>query len=405
MKKRYLLVINIAFCLIIITFFAVKKEEKSFVINGVKYSTTLNGSYVSSFPASGNYEVNVECENAIGEWNYSKWVVEIYEITGKVSCNISFTSTTPIKLNSFLIEKTDTDQGNGKIVHEIFPGDTNASKEDTGYRYEGKNPNNYIYFNNELWRIIGVFDSNSHGIADINLVKIIKNDSIGGIVWNNEANGNWSSSSLYRLLNDYYYTATDGANSGYCYNYVSTTKNLEAECTFSKTGIQTEYREMIQDNVVWYIAGVNGSTENEDKSSTAHSFYYRERYRAGYTGGDKTATGNIGLMYASDYGYSVLSSSCARTTALYDYGTDACAGNSWLKKELPEWTITNYPLGSYVYAINDSDNAYKYYSYNVRRDSPLYGHAVRPVLYLKSNVVRYAGDGSISNPYQIRLES
>ena len=28
---------------------------------------------------------------------------------------------------------------------------------DIGIRYEGANPNNYIKFNNELWRIIGIF--------------------------------------------------------------------------------------------------------------------------------------------------------------------------------------------------------------------------------------------------------
>ena len=41
-------------------------------------------------------------------------------------------------------------QGTGQVVNE------------NGYRYEGKNQNNYIWFNNELWRIIGVFDEASH---------------------------------------------------------------------------------------------------------------------------------------------------------------------------------------------------------------------------------------------------
>ena len=49
---------------------------------------------------------------------------------------------------------------------------------DTGYRFEGRNPNNYVYFNNEFWRIIGVFDENSHGQTGKNLVKIIRNNSI-----------------------------------------------------------------------------------------------------------------------------------------------------------------------------------------------------------------------------------
>ena len=30
-----------------------------------------------------------------------------------------------------------------------------------GTRYVGNNPNNYVYYNGELWRIVGVFDVNT----------------------------------------------------------------------------------------------------------------------------------------------------------------------------------------------------------------------------------------------------
>ena len=35
---------------------------------------------------------------------------------------------------------------------------TEQLKATTDYRYIGANPNNYVKFNDELWRIIGVFD-------------------------------------------------------------------------------------------------------------------------------------------------------------------------------------------------------------------------------------------------------
>ena len=41
---------------------------------------------------------------------------------------------------------------------------------DNNVRYIGSNPNNYVEFNNELWRIIGVFDGK---------IKIIRMNSIG----------------------------------------------------------------------------------------------------------------------------------------------------------------------------------------------------------------------------------
>ena len=65
------------------------------------------------------------------------------------------------------------------------------------WRYVGKNPDNYISFNGELWRIIGVmpnmtYCTGSYGNADEcnttsngSLVKIIRNQSIrsGNIHW------------------------------------------------------------------------------------------------------------------------------------------------------------------------------------------------------------------------------
>ena len=378
MKKK-IIIISFIFCLMISIFIITNnKKNKSFIVDGIKYSTKLNGSYVSSFPTKGNYEVTVECENAKGRWNYTKWVAEISNISGYPSCNISFTSTTATNFNDYIISLSGTTQGNGQVVNE------------NGYRYEGKNPNNYVYFNNELWRIIGVFDSSSHGVSNTNLVKIIRNESIGGYAWHKSNTNDWPNSSLYHLLNDYYYTATNGTSSAYCYQYSTTVKG---NCDYTEIGLQTDYRNMVQTNTTWHLGGPSSS------SNPASTYYANERDSSKiYSGRSTSTTGNIGLMYASDYGYSVLSSSCARTTNLYNYTTNTCAGNAWLKKETYEWTITpSSGKSSEVWNVH--------YMGFASNDSARNGYASRPVLYLKSKVVKYAGDGSISNPYQIKLES
>ena len=261
---------------------------------------------------------------------------------------------------------------------------------DTGYRYEGKDPNNYVYFNNELWRIIGVFDSSSHGVSNTNLVKIIRNDSIGGYAWHKSDTNDWPNSSLYHLLNDYYYTATDGTSSTYCYQSFTT---VTGNCNYTKIGLQTDYRNMVQTNTTWYLGGPSSN------SNPASTYYANERDSSKiYSGRSVSTTGNVGLMYASDYGYSVLSSSCARTINLGSYNTNACAGNAWLKKEAYEWTITPHSDSSasvwYVY-----DAGY------VNSHNASNGDASRPVLYLKSDVTVMGGDGSLDNPYRIRLVS
>ena len=376
MKKSYIYIL-IVILMITLVIINQKKDSKSFTVNGVKYSTSLDGNSIDSFPSKGNYEVEVECTNAKGSWNYSKWVARINNITGKVSCNISFTSKTPTNINNYIKGLEGTTQGTGQLVNE------------NGYRYEGKNPNNYIYFNNELWRIIGVFDASSHGKTGEYLTKIIRNDSLGGYAWDKSGKNNWATSSLYNLLNTNYYNATDGTSGGNCYQYKT---SITGNCDYTETGLQSEYRAMVE-NVTWYLGGKDINTY------TAEAFYTGERDSTSVCSGNTASTtGYIGLMYVSDYGYSVLSSSCARTTNLRSYNTSACGGSSWLKKETYEWTVTHYSASSnssfslvdMVYLINRSAS-----------DS----YAIRPVLYLNSNVQVYAGDGSISKPYQIKLAS
>ena len=376
MKKSYIYIL-IVILMITLVIINQKKDSKSFTVNGVKYFTSLDGNSIDSFPSKGNYEVEVDCTNAKGSWNYSKWVAIINNITGKVSCNISFTSKTPTNINNYIKGLAGTTQGTGEVVNE------------NGYRYEGKNPNNYIYFNNELWRIIGVFDETSHGKTGEYLTKIIRNDSLGGYAWDKSNKNNWATSSLYNLLNTNYYNATDGTSGGNCYQYSTT---ITSNCDYTETGLQGEYRSMVE-NVTWYLGG------KSETSYTADAFYAGERNSTSvYSGNTASITGYIGLMYASDYGYSVLSSSCTRTIKLGSYNTSACGGSSWLKNGTYEWTVTHYSASSsYSFIL--------FYSTDLKYNYTRGGFTTRPVLYLNSNVQVYAGDGSINKPYQIKLAS
>ena len=98
--------------------------------------------------------------------------------------------------------------------------------EDNNLRYIGADPANYVYFNCsdysnpssstcELWRIIGIFDENTHGVSGQKLVKLIRNESIGNYSWDNKTSGvgsstsssgsnDWSDSRLMMLLNPGY---------------------------------------------------------------------------------------------------------------------------------------------------------------------------------------------------------
>ena len=334
----------------------------------------INTTDTNKFNNRGAYTVNVNCTNAEARWDYTNWKLVVSSIQSVDNCDTTFTSRSD-NLSQLIMNKVGTTQGDGKVVIE------------NGYRYEGKNPNNYVLFNGELWRIIGVFDSNTHGLSGQNLTKIIREESIGSYAWNKSNTNNWSVASLKTILNDYYYNYNASTGVDECYFYSTT---VPGNCDFTKTGLNETSRSMIE-NVTWHLGG------HSTQSATASTFYTAERGTTVYGSNSTTTTGYIGLMYPSDYGYSVLASSCARTTNLSSYNSSSCGGESWLLKNGYEWTMTHKTsYSSFVFYVYR--NAYVDNSANAN-----YGNAVRPTAYLKSNVYVISGTGSITDPYVIGI--
>ena len=151
MKKRIFVVSIGIFTLIgIIGLSYNSNGERTFTQDGITYALTLDGVSTNSFPSKGMYRADVTCEGATGKWLYDEWQLAIEDITSyNITCDIDFTTISQTNLNNYIISLSGSEQGTGQVVNE------------NGYRYEGKDPNNYVWFNNELWRIIGVFDENS----------------------------------------------------------------------------------------------------------------------------------------------------------------------------------------------------------------------------------------------------
>ena len=369
MKKRMtVLCIGIIVLIGIIGTSYNSNDKTTFTQDGITYALTLDGASTNTFPSKGMYRADVTCEGATGNWLYDEWQLAIEDITSdNVTCDIDFTTISQTNLNNYIIGLSGTTQGTGQVVNE------------NGYRYEGKDPNNYVWFNNELWRIIGVFDESSHGQSGQNLVKIIRNDSIGGLAWHKSNTNDWTAASLMNLLNGAYLNSENGTGGEYCYGYST---SVPTNCDYRESGINDTYRSMIE-NVTWYLGGYSST------SATAESFY-------GYERGTTVYSAKIGLMYPSDYGYSVLASNCARTTKLGSYGTSSCAGQSWLYGQGYEWTITPYSSDSSgVFNVNYIGHLGIINAYN--------GYAARPVLYLDSSVYVIDGTGTQSDPYIIGM--
>ena len=338
--------------------------NKSFKYKGSTIALTVDGNSANSFPRNGKYNVTVNCDNAKGRWNPKTWKLEITKITGTVTCEVSFNS----NVNNLTT-----------IVN------TKATRDENGKRYEGKNPDNYIWFNDELWRIIGNIPVclESGCSTTENRVKIIRNDSIGYIVYNqtdysSSSTLTWLGSNIQNLLNTCYLGKTSSCDS-YCYAFYSApTFIAKGTCDYSSDGIDATnfYGKMVED--VYFNVGAGDSTYK-----TAANYYTLE------IATHATSASKIGLMYASDWGYAIEGFSKV-------LGKDGSPQNSsdknWLFSNGFEWTMSAYSSSNLLYVAREG------FLYG---GSASTGRSIRPVLYLKSNVYVVSGTGSKVDPYRI----
>ncbi len=342
----------------------------------------------------GIYNVSTSCNNAESSFNKTNWEFRIKNLTGYSTCNATFTEDTNTypKLYDKIISLWNNTDGTNNIFKETHTFDDNTTY--TEYRYEGTDTevNNYVWFNNELWRIIGAFPGGTpttsatslgnRAPSTNNTVKIIRNDVIGSFAWDKDNTNNWTTAELNtNILNNLYLNSTSGT----C-NFYST--SVTKPCSFTKNGLKNvlDYIE----TATWNLGA--GTTSNAD------TMYKNERGTVvGTSGAPIVTTAKVGLMYASDFGYSVKNSSCNHSsTSLVSYDKTACSGSAWMLKNGNEWTLSPYSSGAnYVFCVDG------YADVNINAAN--YGFGARPVLYLNSNVYYLSGTGTITDPFQIAL--
>ena len=343
----------------------------------------------------GIYNVSTSCNNAESSFNKTNWEFRIKNLTGYSTCNATFTEDTNTypKLYDKIISLWNNTDGTNNIFKETHTFDDNTTY--TEYRYEGTDTevNNYVWFNNELWRIIGAFPGGTPTTSETSLgnrapstnntVKIIRNDVIGSFAWDKDDTNNWTTAELNtNILNNLYLNSSTGT----ChFHSTSVTK----PCSFTKNGLK---------NVLDYIETATWNLGASENNKTAEVTYKTERGTTVYTSGTPiVTTAKVGLMYASDYGYSVKNSSCNHSSiSLYKYNTTACGGSAWMLKKGHEWTVSPYSSNAY-YVFSVDSNAI------VNDRHAYFGYDARPVLYLNSNVYYLSGTGTITDPFQIAL--
>ena len=333
------------------------------------------------------------------EWNNINRMISIKNgVNDGGSATLTKTTNTTGTLLSSVITAGVGTSGEGTSGDGVVKKVTDNNTEQ--YRYQGNNPNNYVSFNNQLWRIIGYVpvclevspiteDTTINGISFKqgeaqctkweNRVKIIKADTIGGYAYNksNYSSSNpivWIGSTVQGLLNTCYLGKKDGC-SKYCYAYETT----QGVCNYSQNGINENdsYGNMIES--VYYNIGMSNSFNS---SSVVYANEVKKQVS------EKSMTG---LMYASDFGYAI----SGYTGNLIYSSTNSQMVNNWLFGQSYEWTMT---------ANSSTGPVYVHYFGGLLRNFNAYsGFAVRPVLYLQSNVSKLSGDGTMSSPYTLGM--
>ncbi len=289
--------------------------------------------------------------------------------------------------------------------------------EDQNIRYYGSNPNNYVRFNNELWRIIGIFGNN---------VKLIRSEKIGNLSWDSSESSinsgwgvnEWSQSDLKNYLNTMYYGGAEVT----CYGGRN---NTTTTCPTNKLD---DASKSLIDNHTWNTGAIDGTdatiSNQETFALNTVPFYNAERGNvtgkicsSGIACNDTVErttewTGYIGLPYATDYAYASSESDCETNMNAGDIDFDnqifnmTCKKNNWMHhgttSDIEDATWFMSPVADPAYANDVWDVFGVGFTDYYFAANPL---SAFPTIYLKSNILIESGKGTSSNPYILKAGS
>ena len=216
--------------------------------------------------------------------------------------------------------------------------------QDKNLRYVGDNPNNYVKFNNELWRIIGITKT-----EDGEFVKIVRSESIGK--YSLTTSDEWTTSNITKILNEDYYNKLS-----------SEAKSLIRKTTYSVgSSIKDNYKEDLVSKIYTY-----------PKRSTWEGY--------------------LGLLYPADYLYASSNIDKCLNNKTWDEG---CSKNNYLTSTNPYWTMTSH-------VDNNSVTNYFAISDKIEAKAVNSEYDIRPVAFLSTNIMITDGNGKSNDPYEIK---
>ncbi len=236
------------------------------------------------------------------------------------------------------------ESGDGLYVDEYEKGK---------YTYKGANPNNYITFNDEIWRIISI-DSNE-------LIKLIKSRNIDVDI--RFGGKGWETSDIKTYLNGEYL------------NTITTNKDKIVPHTWSIGAVTFDNSD---------LAGqINSENTVQSQSVNIGMITASEYIRAN---SNIVQCGNMNIMNTNI-------STCQNTNWIYNYLPPFSTRGLWTIS--PDADYSGY--GFYAFSKNQYQGTMNSYPININ-GSYLTGYA--PSLYLTSDIT-LSGSGTHSDPFTI----
>ena len=347
--------------------------------------------------------------------SYAKWSTKA---NSSNVLSVSIKNKTPAL--KFALSKVGTD-GLETVTHTIDDTLQVTSDFVTEYRYRGGDSTvkNYVTFNNETWRIIGILPTEDiDGNVEYRF-KLIRDTSIGDYYWDRDTEIAYNSSENdYTLLNSIEesnlsnlieygendYNVTKTADSPGTLPACSSCNNNWARPSVLNTYLNNTYYNTLSTDAQsmigtakYYLGGYCSTNITSDvmwqyeRKNSGSTYYYGTNPVV-----QSDESKKIALMYASDYGYAA-STSCTATLSSYSGSTDCNTTGNWLNKSQEEWILPQYSDDSYSAFYVDSSGRVDY-------DASYVGDvqfATRPVLSLSSSVKITGGIGTSSNPYTL----
>ena len=350
------------------------------VLTNINLSESTNPAI--SFSTS-NLEAGAELQT--GEEAILKVTITYNDVTEQpenTSANLNVTLTYEQKGSSSVVPGGDNTTIGGQEVEIVTSGDgLYADEYEPGrYIYKGTNPNNYITFSGETWRIISVESDGS--------IKIMRNESIGNRAFDSEG------------LRD---STSNGAGGTYCANGSLGCNAWAISDNFSNgtytgtvlkdaelnTYLNEEYLPTLSDSDkvishTWNIGVV--TDDNNDLAAQIN---------------DEKGTswnGKVGLITVSEYIRANTNTEQCGTHSLNKDNYSICKTTDWMYNSVPTngymWTISPSASSSYSVFYVDSRGRVRY---GGARSS---SHGVVPVLYLSSDIT-LSGTGESGDPFVI----